>query len=182
MALTDSLTGLFNRRYLNVHLEKLINAKAETKKPLAILMFDIDHFKQVNDTHGHGAGDEILKGFSDRIRGKLRTFDIMARTGGEEFVAVLVDVSKQKACSIAERLRESVASRPFKASVEGGELSITTSIGGIYIVDEQPEVDDVLARVDKLLYEAKEGGRNSVVFEGEGMLKSKDYLSKKASS
>ncbi len=175
MALTDTLTGLFNRRYLNVHLEKLLNETGDARKPLAILMFDIDHFKSVNDTHGHHVGDEVLKAFSDRIKGRLRSFDILARTGGEEFVAVLVDVPMPKACYIAERLRRSIAEDPFPASVEEGELSITTSLGGVYLGTEEATVEGVLTRVDKYLYEAKEGGRNQVVFEDHGKLAPSDY-------
>jgi two-component system cell cycle response regulator len=173
MALTDTLTGLFNRRYLNVHMEKLL--KGDEKKPIAVLLFDIDHFKAVNDTHGHGVGDEILKGFSDRIRGRLRTFDILSRTGGEEFVAVLVDVPMEKACYIAERLRRSVAEDPFPASIDAGELSITTSVGAIYVSEDVLTVEEAVDRADKLLYEAKETGRNRVVFEGKGTLQAADY-------
>lgn len=173
MALTDTLTGLFNRRYLNVHLEKLL--KGDEKKPIAILLFDIDHFKAVNDTYGHGVGDEILKGFSNRIRGRLRTFDILSRTGGEEFVAVLVDVPMERACYIAERLRRSVAEDPFPASTDEGELSITTSVGAIYVSEDVLSVDEAVDRADKLLYEAKETGRNRVVFEGKGTLQPDDY-------
>jgi len=175
MALTDTLTGLYNRRYLNVHLQKLLQDGGDQKKPLAILMFDIDHFKSVNDTHGHNVGDEVLKTFADRIKGRLRSFDILARTGGEEFVAVLVDVQFEKACYIAERLRRSVAEDPFPASIEEGELSITTSIGGVYLDGEGGTVEDILGRVDKYLYEAKEGGRNQVVFENIGPLSADDY-------
>ena len=175
MALTDTLTGLFNRRYLNVHLEKLLKGDGGQRKPIAVLMFDIDHFKEVNDTHGHSVGDEVLKGFSNRIKGRLRSFDIMARTGGEEFVAVLIDVPVEKACFIAERLRRSIAEDPFPASVEEGELSISTSIGAIHIDGEEMTVDDVLARVDKHLYEAKDSGRNMVVFEDRGILSPEDY-------
>jgi len=175
MALTDTLTGLFNRRYLNVHLEKLLKQEGDQRKPIAVLMFDIDHFKAVNDTHGHTVGDEVLKGFSNRIKGRLRTFDILARTGGEEFVAVLVDVPMPKACYVAERLRRSVAEDPFPASVAEGELSITTSIGALYLGTETDEVDTILDQVDKFLYEAKEGGRNQVVFGDEGKLEPDDY-------
>ncbi len=175
MALTDTLTGLFNRRYLNVHMQKLLKQSDDQRKPIAVLMFDIDHFKAVNDTHGHSVGDEVLKGFSDRIKGRLRSFDILARTGGEEFVAVLVDVPLEKACYIAERLRRSVAEDPFPASVDDGELSITTSIGAIYVGTDVMEVDVVLENVDKHLYEAKEGGRNQVIFDGIGKLIPDDY-------
>lgn len=182
MALTDTLTGLFNRRYLNVHLEKLLEQSGEQRKPLAILMFDIDHFKAVNDTHGHGVGDEVLKVFSERLKSRLRSFDILARTGGEEFVAVLVDIGIEKACHIAERLRRGVASDPMPADVEDGELSITTSIGGAYIGTDVVSVEEALERADKLLYEAKETGRNRVVFEGKGTLSSEDYKEAQRSS
>jgi two-component system cell cycle response regulator len=175
MALTDTLTGLFNRRYLNVHLEKLLQQTGEQRKPIAVLMFDIDHFKSVNDTHGHAVGDEVLKVFSDRIKGRLRSFDILARTGGEEFIAVLVDVPLQKACYIAERLRRSVAEDPFPASTESGEISITTSIGAVYVGTDVLSIDDLMQRVDKHLYEAKESGRNMVVFEDLGHLNPNDY-------
>lgn len=175
MALTDTLTGLFNRRYLNVHMEKLLKQENELRKPIAVLMFDIDHFKAVNDTHGHTVGDEVLKGFSNRIKGRLRTFDILARTGGEEFVAILVDVPLEKACYIAERLRRSIAEDPFPASVDEGELSISTSIGALYLGTDGGEVDDLLDQVDKYLYEAKEGGRNQVVFGDKGKLNPEDY-------
>lgn len=182
MALTDTLTGLFNRRYLNVHLEKLLEQSGEQRKPLAVLMFDIDHFKSVNDTYGHAVGDEVLKVFSERLKSRLRSFDILARTGGEEFVAVLVDIGIEKACHIAERLRRGIASDPVPASVKDGELSITTSIGGAYIGTDVVSVDEALERADKLLYEAKESGRNRVVFEGKGTLRAEDYAEAPRSS
>lgn len=175
MALTDSLTGLYNRRYLNAHLEKLLQQDGEQRKPIAILMFDIDHFKSVNDTHGHAVGDEVLIAFANRIKGRLRTFDILARTGGEEFVAVLVDVGLEKACYIAERLRRGIANDPMPASTDDGELSITCSIGGAYVGRDVASVDDVIERSDKLLYEAKESGRNKVVFEQKGSLDPLEY-------
>lgn len=176
MALTDTLTGMYNRRYLNVHLEKLLSDDTEQRKPIAVLMFDIDHFKSVNDTHGHGVGDEVLKAFANRLKGRLRTFDILARTGGEEFVAVLVDVNIEKACYIAERLRRGIASDPIPAEVDAGELSITTSVGGAFIGRDVCGVEEAIERADKLLYEAKETGRNRVVFEGKGTLTPEDYF------
>lgn len=175
MALTDTLTGLYNRRYLNVHLEKLLKQGGEQRKPIAVLMFDIDHFKSVNDTHGHGVGDEVLIAFSNRLKGRLRTFDILARTGGEEFVAILVDVGMEKACYIAERLRRGIANDPMPASVDEGELTLTTSVGGIFIGTDTMSVDEALDRADKVLYEAKETGRNKVVFDGKGALNPEDY-------
>lgn len=171
MALTDALTGLYNRRYLEVHLEKLLQKNKDDKKRLAVLVMDIDHFKRVNDTYGHGVGDEILKGFAARLRDKLRSFDTVARYGGEEFVVVLPDVSVERAYRIADRLRATIANEPFTCKVPNGFLEITTSIGGVIIEpDETAHVYDAIERADKGLYEAKESGRNCVVFEGKGVL------------
>ncbi|MGQ0526555.1 MAG: PleD family two-component system response regulator [Alphaproteobacteria bacterium] len=172
MALTDSLTGLYNRRYLEVHLQKMLQKSHESRKPLGILMMDIDHFKKVNDTYGHPVGDEVLKIFAARLQDKLRSFDLVARTGGEEFVVILPDVTKKRAQQIAERLRSSIADEPFICGVPEGKISITASIGGAFIApaDKQHEPNNILARADKCLYDAKEGGRNCVVFDGEGKL------------
>jgi len=175
MALTDSLTGLYNRRYLEVHLEKLLSKNEEAKKTLAVLVLDIDHFKQVNDTHGHNVGDEVLKTFADRLTDKLRSFDLVARLGGEEFVVILPDVTEDRAHMVAERLRASIAEEPFPCAVPDGQLSISTSIGGVLISDGGHDPHNVLGRADKCLYEAKEGGRNQTVFEGVGKLNPENY-------
>lgn len=176
MALTDSLTGLYNRRYLTVHLEKLLEQPLDQRKPMAVLMFDIDHFKAVNDTHGHAVGDEVLTIFAQRLHTRMRSFDLLARMGGEEFVAVLVDITKERACHIAERLRNAIARDPMPVSNEAGEISISTSIGASYIAaGEETSVDDALKRADELLYEAKENGRNAVMFETIGKLEPSDY-------
>ena len=177
MALTDSLTGLYNRRYLEVHLQKLLQKGHESRKSLGVLLLDIDHFKKVNDTYGHNVGDEILKTFGDRLKDKLRSFDLVARLGGEEFVVILPDVSEQRAHLVAERLRASIVEQPFKCGVPEGQLTISASLGGAFI-DSAANVQtpaQVLARADKCLYEAKEGGRNCVVFEGVGKLKPDDF-------
>ena len=175
MALTDSLTGLYNRRYLEVHLEKLIENNAKSKKALGVIMMDIDHFKAVNDTHGHNVGDEILKVFADRIKDNLRSFDLVARLGGEEFVAILPDVSPERAYMVAERLRRSIAEDPIICSAEGGSLSITTSVGGAIVNRGGHSIPAILERADKCLYEAKHGGRNCTVFENKGKLNPDEY-------
>lgn len=175
MAVTDALTGLYNRRYLEVHLQKLLQKNQESKKNLCVLMFDIDHFKKVNDTYGHGVGDEILKIFAARIKDGLRSFDLVARTGGEEFLAILPDTTQDMALLIAERLRRSIAERPFNCSAPEGRLSITTSMGGALIEPGQNDVIAVMERADKMLYEAKNGGRNCTVFEGIGKLDPQKY-------
>ncbi|MCB1538362.1 MAG: PleD family two-component system response regulator, partial [Alphaproteobacteria bacterium] len=175
MALTDTLTGLYNRRYLNVHLEKLLNSTGDQRKPIAVLLFDLDKFKSINDTYGHGVGDEVLKTFADRLKTRMRGFDLLARTGGEEFVAVLVDVSLEKACFIAERLRRAVGRRPMPVNTPEGQLTVTTSLGGAYIGTQVVSVEDALNRADEQLYKAKESGRDAVVFERVGKLDPAQY-------
>ncbi len=175
MALTDSLTGLYNRRYLEVHLEKLIESNAQSHKALGVVMMDIDHFKEVNDTHGHKVGDEVLQVFANRIKDNLRSFDLVARLGGEEFVAILPDVSPERAYIVAERLRKAIADEPVPCSAEGGKLNITTSIGGAIINRAHP-ISAILERADKCLYEAKHSGRNCTVFENKGKLNPDEYI------
>ncbi len=175
MALTDSLTGLYNRRYLEVHLKKLIENNAKSNKALGVIMMDIDHFKEVNDTHGHNVGDEILKIFAERIKDNLRSFDLVARLGGEEFVAILPDVLPERAYLVAERLRKSIADTPILCSAKDGCLKITTSIGGAIINNGGHSITDILERADKCLYEAKNAGRNCTIFENKGKLNPDDY-------
>lgn len=170
MALTDSLTGLYNRRYLEVHLDKLLQSNREAKKSLGVVILDIDHFKNVNDTYGHNIGDEVLRVFAQRITKSLRSFDLVARLGGEEFVCLLPDVTQDQAFIVAERLRRSIADQPIACSVEGGALDVTTSIGGAIIGPEMTTIPEVLDRADKCLYQAKHLGRNCSVFEGVGKL------------
>ncbi len=177
MALTDPLTGLYNRRYLEVHMQKLLQKNQDSKKNLGVLMIDIDHFKQVNDTHGHNVGDEVLKIFSERLTTNLRSFDLVARIGGEEFVVILPDVSEKRAYMVAERLRRSISEEPIPCGVPEGSLDITTSVGGTIIEHGEHTTEDVLGRADKCLYEAKEGGRNCAVFEGVGKLDPEKYQS-----
>lgn len=170
LALTDSLTGLFNRRYLMVHLDKLLMKTKETNKSLCVMVLDVDHFKVVNDTYGHAAGDEVLKAFSQRVSQRLRSFDLVARLGGEEFVVVLPDTNLDIAKQVAERLRRIVADEPFKISAPPHDISVTVSIGAALIEKGAATVEEALKLADDELYRAKEGGRNQVYFEGIGML------------
>lgn len=177
MALTDQLTGLYNRRYLEAHLQKLLQKNLEANKTLCVLYLDIDHFKEVNDTYGHGVGDEILRTFAFRVKDNLRTVDLVARLGGEEFVAILPDTSEETAMFIAERLRREIGGKPFKCSVPDGELTVTTSIGGALIRAEHFSVQEALDTADKALYEAKNSGRDCTVFANIGPLDPQKYLS-----
>ncbi len=165
MALIDPLTNLYNRRYVMVHLEKLLQKNAFTRKMLAVLMFDIDHFKSINDTYGHATGDAVLKIFAERISQGLRPIDMVARLGGEEFTVILPDADRRQTEIVAERLRQSVADTPFPVEgVEGG-LNVTVSIGISLIDAEVIGPEAALERADKPLYAAKTSGRNRVEFE-----------------
>ena len=169
LALTDSLTGLFNRRYLSAHLPRLLDRGGGNQKPVAALLFDIDHFKVVNDTYGHSVGDEVLKEVSVRASRNLRNFDLVARLGGEEFVVVMPDTDMASALVVAERLRCRIAEEPFKVSAPVGEITVTISIG-VAVADGSPQPDgkpetgdSLLRRADIALYQAKRAGRNRVV-------------------
>jgi len=177
MALTDSLTGLYNRRYFEVHLQKLLQANENSRKSLGILMIDIDNFKIVNDTHGHAVGDEILKEFSERLQDKLRGFDMVARLGGEEFVALLPDVTEEMTHIVAERLRTAIANTSFACKVPGGCLEITTSVGGTLVPKgTAADPDIVMKQADDALYKAKEGGRDQSYFHEIGKLNPEDFI------
>jgi two-component system, cell cycle response regulator len=174
MALTDSLTGLYNRRYFEVHLQKVIQNAQMAKKTFALLYMDIDHFKSINDTYGHAVGDEILKSFATRVKDSLRSFDLVARLGGEEFVAILPDVTADVAYFVAERLRRTIADKAFDTAA--GPLNVTSSFGGVIVEDaESVTLQTVLKRADDELYKAKHDGRNNVQFEGKGRLNPDDF-------
>lgn len=176
MALTDPLTGLYNRRYFEVHLQKLLQKNEATNKAMAVLMLDIDHFRDFNNTYGHAVGDVVLKIFAKRLQDSLRSFDLVARLGGEEFVVILPDVTPEMAYFVGERLRRSVADEPFVCDAPGGRVNVTTSIGGAIIEGGTSGMEEALKRADDCLYKAKEDGRNQVVFEGKGRLDPSQYL------
>jgi two-component system cell cycle response regulator len=163
LAVTDALTGLNNRRYLDKHLKLLFDRANARGKPLSILITDIDRFKSVNDSHGHDAGDEVLKEFAARVRATVRGADLACRFGGEEFVVVMPDTSPDTAASVAERLRHMIEAHPFTLRQSGVSLNITASIGISSTVWGAESAEQLLKQADKALYEAKHGGRNRVV-------------------
>ncbi|WP_420404095.1 PleD family two-component system response regulator [Nisaea sp.] len=163
MALIDSLTGLYNRRYLETYLKSLMDSAVERRKPLALLMLDIDHFKAVNDTHGHLVGDRVLKAVAGALTNSLRSVDMVARIGGEEFVVVMPDTSEEFAEAVAERLRKRVADTVVAVESTDGPISVKISIGLTMRRDEDLAVEDLIRRADKALYGAKAAGRNRVV-------------------
>ncbi|MCD7108801.1 PleD family two-component system response regulator [Rhizobium sp. DKSPLA3] len=163
LAITDGLTGLHNRRYLDNHLKLLIERAMKRGRSLSICVTDIDRFKIVNDTHGHDAGDEVLREFARRLRSTVRGADLACRFGGEEFVLVMPDTDAATASTIAERLRVTIETAPFLVQNRSKELTITASMG-IAVLDPAGETpDSFLKRADTALYQAKRNGRNQVV-------------------
>ncbi|MEJ1158789.1 PleD family two-component system response regulator [Prosthecomicrobium sp. N25] len=163
MAVTDALTGLHNRRYMMSHLSTLVDQSHDRSKPLSLLILDIDFFKSINDTHGHDAGDEVLREFADRIRANVRGIDLCCRYGGEEFVIVMPDTDMALAFVVAERLRQRVAGEPFAISGGRSSLDVTISIGIGSLESRDDNPDTLLKRADLALYRAKKSGRNRVV-------------------
>ena len=164
MAVVDPLTGLNNRRYLENHLKSLFSSAASRNNPLSLMILDIDHFKGVNDTYGHDSGDEILRGFAQRVKKTIRTGDILCRLGGEEFIVVLPETNIELAELIAERVRFAVAQRAFPIDRGARAIPVTVSIG---IADRGADVDlaAVFKRADVALYRSKHDGRNRVTAE-----------------
>jgi two-component system cell cycle response regulator len=163
LALTDTLTGVYNRRYLGNHLEKALERARESGKQVSVVLFDIDHFKSVNDTHGHAVGDEVLRHVAQRVNGNLRNFDMVARYGGEEFVIVMPDTSGETAEMVAERLRDRVARDPITVAGPPGKLDVTISMGVAANSSPGDTPDDLLKRADEAMFQAKRAGRNKVI-------------------
>jgi two-component system cell cycle response regulator len=163
MAITDALTGLHNRRYMETHLATLVEQAAARGKPIAVLVLDIDYFKAVNDSHGHDAGDDVLREFALRIRKSIRNIDLACRYGGEEFVIVMPETDMAVATMVAERLRRRIASEPFAIQDGARSLDVTISIGIAALDGPGDNAAAILKRADQALYRAKRDGRNRVV-------------------
>ncbi|TWD57493.1 response regulator receiver modulated diguanylate cyclase [Agrobacterium vitis] len=162
MAVTDGLTGLSNRRYLDTHLKILFERAAARKRPMSVCLVDIDRFKLVNDTYGHEAGDDVLREFSARVRSMVRGADLACRYGGEEFIVVMPNTSMDIAKKVAERLREMVEQTPFQLT-SGPKITVTASIGIAETSVDCATPEQLLREADKALYKAKRDGRNRVV-------------------
>jgi diguanylate cyclase (GGDEF)-like protein len=160
LALTDELTGLPNRRAVLQRLSEEMDRAGREGRSLSVILVDVDQFKRVNDSFGHGVGDEVLREFARRLRGKVRSYDVVARIGGDEFLVLLSGVPQHHAISIAERLRDAVASEPFAA--DGGRAHHMTASLGVAVVLPRSSEADPLADADSALYVAKNNGGNQV--------------------
>lgn len=168
VGLSDSLTGVNNRRFFDQRLLEEVGRARRTQEPLTCLFMDVDHFKRVNDEHGHQTGDQVLRVVAGLIREQLRASDVLGRYGGEEFAALLVNASGEAAMEIAERIRSVIGACPFETT-EGESLSATISIGVATLSDTGHEAslevlaNDLVDRADQGVYAAKHQGRNQVV-------------------
>lgn len=156
----DSLTGLWNRGMIREQIQIELKRAARIGDPVAVVMADIDHFKQINDRHGHAAGDQVLREASARMRSVLRDHDFISRYGGEEFLVLLPATGMDDGLAIAERVRAVVAAQPV--AVGDHWLDVTLSLGLATTADHAAEVEPLLAAADAALYRAKAAGRNRV--------------------
>jgi diguanylate cyclase (GGDEF)-like protein/PAS domain S-box-containing protein len=161
LATTDPLTGLRNRRSFFPEAEKIFARSQHSPYALVVLMMDIDHFKNVNDTYGHQAGDVVLHEVAARLLDNLRPTDIIARYGGEEFVALLPRTSQDTLQKVADRLNAAIRERPFE--YKHHTIPVTISIGGAMLTAASRSLDDLLTQADQAMYQAKAAGRNCVV-------------------
>jgi len=168
IGLTDALTGVHNRRYFEQRLREEVDRALRKGIPLTCLMVDVDHFKRVNDVHGHLIGDVVLREVAEQVKDQLRLSDAMARYGGEEFAILLVQTDEPTAIAIAERIRTAIASQPIHLP-ERKDLSVTISLGVSTLSEELrgADIDEkargLVSAADNALYAAKRGGRNRVI-------------------
>lgn len=157
---TDSLTGLWNRRYLEEMLELEFRRAKRYKHPVSILIVDLDHFKKINDTYGHLAGDEVLKESAKRILSTIRETDFVGRYGGEEIVVILPETKLDKAIKIAEKIKKAISKEPIKFNSK--EIKVTASIGISQICPKHKDYFEAFSEADEALYRAKKNGRNRI--------------------
>ena len=161
-ALRDGLTGAYNKRFFEERIDDEFHFASRHGTSLALLLLDIDHFKSVNDTHGHLAGDRVLKSFADCVHRTIRTEDVFARYGGEEFAVLLRSTDMEKAEIAGERIRSAVEAMVIE--VDGTEIKVTTSVGLAGIPEHAlKDSTELIESADRALYEAKRGGRNRVL-------------------
>ena len=164
LATRDGLTDVFNRRYFDFKFAAESMRAMRSRQPMSVLMMDVDHFKAINDSHGHAVGDKILQEISLACGACLRPYDMLARYGGEEFVALLPSTTLEHACEVAERVRAAVSSLKIVSPLNS-MVPLTISLGVGTLQDDDSSAQQVLLRADKALYNAKSGGRNRWSFE-----------------
>jgi len=158
---TDALTGLFNFRHFKTVLQAEMDRSKRSGIPTSLVMVDVDHFKAINDTYGHGAGNMALKSLADILSNEVRTTDIVCRYGGEEFAMVFPETHLNLAVKVADRIRKQISSQPL--AIDGAEIKLTVSMGAsVYMKFSVLDFNDFVASVDKYLYEAKQSGRNCI--------------------
>jgi diguanylate cyclase (GGDEF)-like protein len=158
-ALTDGLTGMQNRRYFDDALKEYLEEFRRIEKPVGLMILDLDHFKQVNDTHGHDVGDEVLRAVASCLKDMTRYHDVAARLGGEEFAVVTPNMDAELLAKFAERIRRAIANMSILSG--NVRLKITTSVG-LAVWDRKETAEEFYRRADRQLYEAKRQGRNRV--------------------
>lgn len=161
-AMEDALTGLYNRRHFELVAAQELSRSQRTGNPLALLIFDIDFFKQINDRHGHEAGDQVLIAVGQLLKASARDIDALARWGGEEFVLLMPNADLTEAMAVAQRLRQKVESTPVASPA--GEIHCTVS-GGLAVVQADEPLSQAFARADRALYRSKREGRNLISAE-----------------
>ncbi len=162
LSVVDHLTGLYNRRYMLERLQLWMRRSAQNGKPVSIAAFDIDHFKVINDAHGHEAGDQVLKAFAERLRTNVRPQDIVCRPGGEEFLVIMPETAADMAALGAERIRHAIGAQPFPLERLEVEVSVTVSAGIASHYGDNGVLADLLHEADQALYRAKQNGRNRI--------------------
>ena len=160
LSATDSLTGLYNHAHISRRVEEELASARRYHESVTILMFDLDHFKTVNDTYGHPAGDKVLLGVADMLRRNIRESDIAGRYGGEEFTVILPQTRKPGGAVIAERLRKTISEAQFP--LPQGNVGVTVSVGLSNYPEDAMDAAEVIDRADQALYQAKAAGRNRV--------------------
>jgi two-component system cell cycle response regulator len=156
----DGLTQVHNRRYFDEQLDREISRSRRYERVLSLVMLDIDHFKRINDTHGHLAGDNVLKQLASTVRVKIRREDVFARYGGEEFGIILPEIDRKGAKQFAEKVRQMVAQQQF--TFDRNSIPVTVSLGVAVLTSEHRAAADLVHAADEKLYEAKNAGRNRV--------------------
>ena len=160
-ARTDSLAGVPNRKGFDERLQFAVSSFKRKRGRFALLMCDVDHFKWINDTHGHQAGDRVVTLIGETLSNALRPSDFVGRYGGDEFAVILSHIDEQKAIHVAERIREAIEQRNFDVAQDGGRVAVTFSMG-MAIAEPNDTVESIMTKADKALYRSKEGGRNQL--------------------